>query len=113
MLDFDELQEFPNISSWATKSDFICDLMGTQNHKTLYDPWLQGSLCMGRLSGGNWTISTDVMETGAKHRKDGNEKQQVCQMDIYKKVSEYVQLIIARSVVLCRTHEISANTAGS
>ena len=62
MLDFDELQEFPNISSWATKSDFICDLMGTQNHNTLYDPWLQGSLCMGRLSGGNWTISTDVMK---------------------------------------------------
>ena len=31
MLDFDELQEFPEISSWATKSDFICDLIGTQN----------------------------------------------------------------------------------
>ena len=28
MLDFDELQEFPNISSWATKSGFISDLMG-------------------------------------------------------------------------------------
>ena len=24
MLDFDELQEFSKISSWATKSDFIC-----------------------------------------------------------------------------------------
>ena len=33
MLDFDELQEFPKISSWATKSDFISDLMGTQNHQ--------------------------------------------------------------------------------
>ena len=33
MLDFDELQEFPKISSWATKSDFISDVMGTQNHK--------------------------------------------------------------------------------
>ena len=34
MLDFDELQEFPKISSWATikKSDFICVL------KTLYFP---------------------------------------------------------------------------
>ena len=39
MLDFDELQQFPKMSSWATKSDFICDLMGTQNHqKTLYFP---------------------------------------------------------------------------
>ena len=48
MLDFDELQEFPKISSWATKSDFISDVMGTQNHqKTLYESWLQGSLCMG------------------------------------------------------------------
>ena len=43
MLDFDELQEFPKNSSWATKSDFISDLMGTQNHqKTLYESWLQG-----------------------------------------------------------------------
>ena len=33
MLDFDELQEFPKVSSWATKSDFISDLMGTQNHQ--------------------------------------------------------------------------------
>ena len=33
MLDFDELQEFPKISSWATKSEFISDLMGTQNHQ--------------------------------------------------------------------------------
>ena len=33
MLDFDELQEFLKISSWATKSDFICDLMGTQYHQ--------------------------------------------------------------------------------
>ena len=48
MLDFDELQEFPKISSWATKSDFISDVMGTQSHqKTLYESWLQGSLCMG------------------------------------------------------------------
>ena len=39
MLDFDEIQEFPKVSSWASKSDFICDLMGTQNHqKTLYFP---------------------------------------------------------------------------
>ena len=38
MLDFDELQEFPKIPSWATKSDFISDVMGTQNHqKTLYE----------------------------------------------------------------------------
>ena len=38
MLDFDELQEFPKNSSWATKSDFISDLMGTQNHqKTFYE----------------------------------------------------------------------------
>ena len=37
MLDFDELQDFPNIFSWATKSDYICGLMGTQhNQKTLY-----------------------------------------------------------------------------
>ena len=33
MLDFDELQELPKISSSATKSDFICGLMGTQNNK--------------------------------------------------------------------------------
>ena len=33
MLDFDELQEFPKMSSWATKSEFISDLMGTQNHQ--------------------------------------------------------------------------------
>ena len=47
-LDFDELQEFPKISSWATKSDFISDLMGTKNHqKTLYFPWFPGSLYMG------------------------------------------------------------------
>ena len=51
MLDFDELQEFPKNSSWATKSDFISDLMGTQNHqKTLYESWLQG------CHTGKWTI---------------------------------------------------------
>ena len=33
MLDFDELQEFPKMSSWATKSEVISDLMGTQNHQ--------------------------------------------------------------------------------
>ena len=33
MLDFDELQELPKMSSSATKSDFICGLMGTQNNK--------------------------------------------------------------------------------
>ena len=38
MLDFDELQEFPKMSSWATKLDFISDVMGTQTHqKTLYE----------------------------------------------------------------------------
>ena len=37
MLDFDVLQEFPNISSWATKSDFISDLVGTQNHQKTLD----------------------------------------------------------------------------
>ena len=37
MLDFDELQEFPKISSWATKSDFICDITGTQNHQKILD----------------------------------------------------------------------------
>ena len=38
--------EVPKIPSWATKSDFICDLiMGTQNHQqTLYLTILQGSL---------------------------------------------------------------------
>ena len=38
MLDFDELQEFPKMSSWATKSDFIRDLIGTQKpSKNLVD----------------------------------------------------------------------------
>ena len=37
MLYFDELQEFPKMSSWATKSDFICDIMGTQNLCTFPD----------------------------------------------------------------------------
>ena len=36
MLDFDELQEFPKMSSWATKSDFICDIMGTKNHQKTF-----------------------------------------------------------------------------
>ena len=52
MLDFDELQEFPKISSWATKTDFICDLMGTQNHpKTVYFPEMPG------CHSGNWTTT--------------------------------------------------------
>ena len=39
MLDFYELQEFPKISSRATKSDYICGIMGTQNNqKPLYFP---------------------------------------------------------------------------
>ena len=55
MLDFDELQEFPKNSSWATKSDFISDLMGTQNHqKTLYESWLQG------CHFGKWTNSISM-----------------------------------------------------
>ena len=32
MLDFDELQELPKMSSSATKSDFICGLMRTKNN---------------------------------------------------------------------------------
>ena len=52
MLDFDELQEFPKMPSWATKSYFICDIMGTQNHqKTLYFPRFPG------CHSGNWTIT--------------------------------------------------------
>ena len=33
MLDFDELQGLPKLSSSATKSDFICGITGTQNNK--------------------------------------------------------------------------------
>ena len=55
MLDFDELQEFSIMSSSATKSDFICDLMGTQNHQknlvlyniarfTMYGYWMANGL---------------------------------------------------------------------
>ena len=48
MLDFGELQEFPKIYRRATKSDFICDLMGTQNHhKTLYFPLVLLSMIFG------------------------------------------------------------------
>ena len=44
MLDFDELQELPKISSSATKSDFICGLMGCNKKKVLspisgLSPW--------------------------------------------------------------------------
>ena len=50
MLDFDDLQEFPKMSSWGTKLDFICDLMGIQNpQKTLY--FLRFPGCHP----GNWT----------------------------------------------------------
>ena len=52
MLDFDKLQEFHKLSSWATKSDFLCDLMGTQNHqKTVYFPRFPG------CHTGNWTTA--------------------------------------------------------
>ena len=52
MLDFDELQELPKMSSSATKSDFICGLMETQNNKK--------NLCFPRFPDcdpGNCTIT--------------------------------------------------------
>ena len=36
MLYFDEFQQFPKIANWASRSDFICDLMGAQHYKKKY-----------------------------------------------------------------------------
>ena len=48
MLDFDELQEFPTFPAGQLSQVSSVISWGTQNHpKTLYDPLLQGSLCMG------------------------------------------------------------------
>ena len=72
MLDFDELQEFPNISIWATNSDFICDIMGTKNHqKTLYFPRFPG--CHSR----NWT-NTDVAVLACRFSHSINAKMLFC-----------------------------------
>ena len=70
MLDFDQLQEFPNISSWATKSDFICDLMGTHNQNkkpcTFHD-----CMSLWKLDY-KGTLLCNQVATGCSTSKEGN-----------------------------------------